>query len=51
MVTYQASHSDERTLQLQKIMRLRPKLNRNPEKAMKELLWEKYDSELGGSGS
>lgn len=47
MATYQASHNDERSIQLSEIMERRPELPRNPEKAMQALLWEKYDSELG----
>jgi hypothetical protein len=47
MATYQASHNDERSQQLQEIMERRPDLPRNPEKAMQALLWEKYEKELG----
>ena len=47
MVTYQASHNEEKAIQLQEIMERRKELPRNPEKAMQALLWEKYEAELG----
>jgi hypothetical protein len=46
MATYQVSHNDERSIQLNEIMERRPELPRNPEKASAFLLFEYYDKIL-----
>lgn len=47
MVTHQISHNKDRSIQLTKIMRLRPELTDNPEEASAFLLFEYYDKILG----